>query len=168
MDNENTTHADEQDSSLVYIVGAIIIIAVIVAGIILWPKGTKKQEATAVPEVTEQKVENRPVITKLVCERQWYNPVVGLPKHYLSIDGGTLDSTTKVDCALKLYNGNTLVADEKAEGKLTASPERGGKTYVCTTKAIENLPTGVALKLVSNVTNDLNETASCTGTLTLR
>ena len=109
------------------------------------------------------------MLTKLICESQWYNPVVGFPKFYLSAEGGDVNPATKVDCSFSVVNGTTVVTTAKVEGvELSPSPDRGGSTWRCTTKAIENLPTNIPLKMLTTITDDQNKTASCTGIVTLR
>lgn len=156
---------EESEGSLAYIVGAIVVIAVIVAGILLWPK-TKKETTT--PQATEQTVETKPMFSKLTCEKQWYNPVIGYPKYYLSADGGDVDPAKTVECSFSVIQGEKTVLTEKVPVTVKASPERGGNTFQCTTKALEGIPSNVPLKLVTTVTDDIGKTASCTGTVTFK
>ena len=166
-ENQVATQPQENEGSLIYIVGAIIVIAVVVAGFLMWPKAPKKAE-TMTPTSTEQTVETKPMFTKLSCDKQWYNPVIGFPKYYLSADGGDVNPAKNVECSFAVIQGDKTVLTEKVPVALKDAPERGGSSYQCTTKALEGIPSNVPLKLVTTVTDDVGKTASCTGTVTFR
>lgn len=167
MDDTKDKQNQESEGSLVYIVGAIVIIAVIVAGVLMWPKSAKKQE-TATPSASEQAVGTKTMFSKLICEKQWYNPVIGYPKFYLSADGGDIDPAKTVECSFAVLQGEKTVLTEKVPVTLVAAPERGGNSFTCTTKALEGIPQNIPLKLVTTITDDVGKTASCTGTVTFK
>ena len=147
----------EGDSSIVYIVGAIIIVAVIVAGVLLWPKPKGNGTATTIPIVEEKQP-----ITKLSCDTQWFNPKIGFPEYYLSAAGTALSAATNVDCTFTI-TGNLdgkAIATESMSAVLTAAPERDGQTFVCTTRAIP-MPKGATVTMNTKVSDDLEASATC-------
>lgn len=156
MEQENLSTQPEGDSSIVYIIGAIIIVAVIVAGVLLWPKPKAKEEAVT------SVVEEKQVITKLGCDTQWYNPKIGFPEYYLSAEGTALSTTKSVDCTFTI-TGNLdgkVLATEKIPAILTSAAERGGQTFRCTTTAIP-LPKGTVVTMKTTVADDLESGATC-------
>ncbi|MBI5614456.1 hypothetical protein HY947_06010 [Candidatus Gottesmanbacteria bacterium] len=167
---EGEDHMNEEQSSntSALVVGALIVVAVV--GIAFYAmKGKTSPTAENTAEPVKPVVTTAPapkVITKLSCDTQYYNPVVGFPKYYLSVEGGDVVGSTKVDCTMTVTAKNTKVAVENISSPLTAAPERGGSTFRCTTKGLElekNVPTKVDVTL----TNDLGQTASCTKTFLL-
>jgi len=162
MDKEQAT---QEENSLVYVVGALIVIAVVVAGILLWPKPKK---TTVAPAVTEEQIGTQPTLTKLVCEKEWYNPVVGVPKFYLQAEGGNVDPAKTVDCTFTLNDGSKNILSEKVTVDLNPAPERNGNTFRCGTKALENLPMNVTLKMTTTVQDDQGASATCAGNVILR
>ncbi len=157
MEKEQPSSQTEGDSSIVYIIGAIIIVAVIVAGVLLWPKPTAKDA-----EVTTPVVEEKKAITKLTCDSQWFNPKIGFAEYYFSAEGSALTTAKAVDCTF-IISGNLdgkVIATEKIAAVLTAATERGGQTYRCTTKATA-LPKGTAVTMKTTVADDLEASASC-------
>ena len=150
---------------MVYVVGAIIVVAVVVAAVIMWPKNKIKETATPTPET---KVVNKPILTKLVCESEWFNPVVGLPKYYLSAEGGDVSAGSEIQCTFSIIKDKETVLTETMKVPVTQSPERGGTTFRCTTKAIEKLPQNVPVTFVTTIKNDDGMIASCSGAVTFR
>lgn len=153
MEQENLSTQTEGDSSIVYIIGAIIIVAVIVAGVLLWPK----PKATTMPVVEEKQA-----ITKLNCDSQWYNPKIGFAEYYLSAEGTAITTAKTVDCTFTI-TGNLdgkVIATEKMPAVLTSASERGGQTFRCTTRAIA-MPKGTAVTMKTTVMDDLEASAAC-------
>ena len=165
---ENETPISENDSSIVYIIGAVIVVALVVAGVLLWPKMKPNTSTTATTTTTpsiEQKSGN---ITKLSCGKQWYNPMIGFAKYYLSADGEALTTTKSVDCTFTVTSAdNKVIATENQPAVLTDVPTRDGKTFICTTKAID-LPKGTKVTMITAIKDDSGMTASCAaGAITL-
>ncbi len=164
MEQEKISTQPEGDSSIVYIIGAIIIVAVIVAGVLLWPKPKAKEGVITTPVVEEKQA-----ITKLSCDAQWYNPKIGFPEYYLSAEGSALSTSQTVECTFTV-TGNLdgkIVATEKIAAVLTDAPERAGKTFRCVTKAVA-MPKGTAVTMKTAVMDDLEASAACkTGTMVL-
>jgi len=166
MENEtqNIQHEGETSSS-VYIIGAIIVVAIIIVGVLLWPK----PKATVQNETTTPIVEEKAMIQKLSCDKQWYNPMIGFPKYYLSAEGSALLTTKSVTCTFTVTanSDGAILATTEADAVLKPADERGGQTYECTTKAIE-LVKGAAVTMKTMVTDDQGASASCTaGTMSL-
>jgi len=164
MENETDVSQIQEESSMVYVVGAIIVVAVIVAAVVMWPKNKTNETATPTPET---KVIIKPTLTKLVCESEWFNPVVGFPKYYLSAEGGDVSAGSEIQCTFNLIKDKETVLTEIINVPVTQSPERGGTTFRCTTKALEKLPQNIPVTFVTTVKNDDGMTASCSGAITL-
>lgn len=145
-----------------YVLGFIVLIAVIIAGYLLRSKST----STPAPTPTAQVLAPTPTpgpITGLACDTQYYNPVVGFAKYYLSVEGGDLSTANKVTCTFSISVDNKVVATETATSPLTDKPQRGGSTFRCTTSAIEltpNTPTVVDVVLK----DDLKASSTCSST----
>jgi len=165
MENETDVSQTQEDGSLVYVVGAIIVVAIIVAAVLMWPKTKSSETATPTPET---KVVIKPTLTKLVCESEWFNPVVGLPKYYLSAEGGDVSAGQEVECTFTILKDKETVLTDVVKVPVTAAPERGGTTFKCTTKALDRIPQNTPLKFVSTAKNEDGATASCSGTVTFR
>ena len=165
MENETQTPTEGETSS-VYIIGAIIVVAVIIGAVLLWPKSKKTELTTTVQTPV---VEEKTMITKLSCDKQWYNPMIGFPKYYLSAEGSALLTTKEITCTFTITSNadGKVLATQDAPGTLKSADERGGQTYQCTTKAVE-LVKGANVTMKTMVTDDQGASASCTaGTITL-
>ncbi len=167
MENETQNTHQEGETSSVYIIGAIIVVAVIVAGVLLWPK--PKAAPAETTSTTPPVVEEKTMITKLSCDKQWYNPMIGFPKYYLSAEGSALLTTKSITCTFTVTANadGKILATSETNAVLKPADERGGQTYQCTTKAVE-LIKGAAVTMKTMVTDDQGASASCTaGTMTL-
>ncbi len=150
-----------QDMKQYYLLGLIVLVAVVVAGYMLRPKTNS---------VTSPTAETAPAtlgpITALACDDQYYNQMIGFPKYYLSVEGGDVSTAKKVDCTVTVTVNDKEVASEKMNSPLTEKPQRGGSTFRCTSKALElepNVPTKVDVVLK----DDLKATATCSSTFLL-
>lgn len=148
-----------------YIVGACLVAAVVFGAWYLRVKNTN----TATIEPTEQPTaiatQTPGPITKLSCDKQYYNPKIGFPEYYLSVEGGDVSGATNVTCIFTIRVDEKIVATETASSTLTDMPERGGKTFRCTTKSVElkqNIPTVVDVALK----DDLKASSTCSATFT--
>lgn len=143
-----------------YILGFIVLVAIVIAGYLLRGKSTTPATTpTPAPQVVIPTPTPGP-ITGLACDAQYYNPVLGFPKYYLSVEGGDLSTATKVDCTITVSVDNKLVATQNVSSPLTNMPQRGGSTFRCTTPAIEltpNTPTVVDVVLK----DDLKASSTC-------
>lgn len=151
------------DMKQYYVLGAVVLIAVVVAGYMLRPK-TSMSPTSQAPNA-QQPAAPTPTpgpITKLGCDMQYFNPKIGFPEYYLSVEGGDISKATKVDCTFTASESGKIVATSKVTSPLTDKPERGGSTFRCTTKAIELTPSTPAVVDVE-LKDDLGATASCSG-----
>jgi len=167
MENETNLPKTEGETSSVYIIGAIIVVAVIIGAVLLWPKSKKTIEQTTT--VQTPIVEEKTMITKLTCDKQWYNPMIGFPKYYLSAEGSALLTTKEVTCTFTVISNadGKVLATQEAPAVLQSANERGGQTYECTTKAVE-LIKGANVTMKTMVTDDQGASASCAaGAMTL-
>lgn len=157
--------AQPKSSTQYYIVGFIVLVAVIVAGYLLRNKATIPEMTTPVTEAITATPTPGP-ITKLACDTQYYNPVVGFPRYYLSVEGGDLPTAKTVTCQFTVSVDDKVVATETATSPLTDKPQRGGGTFRCTTSALDlapNTPTVVDVVLV----DDQQTSATCGATFLL-
>jgi hypothetical protein len=160
---ENQEQSQSMGTKQYYILGLIVLIAIVVAGFLLRGKSTTPATTPApVVDVTTPTPTPGP-ITGLACDTQYYNPVIGFAKYYLSVEGGDLSTAKKVDCTITVTMGNKVVATETASSPLTDKPQRGGGTFRCTTPAVDltpNTPTVVDVVLK----DDLKVSSTCSST----
>lgn len=149
-----------------YILGFIVLIAIVVAGYLLRGKSTTPATTpTPVADVTAPTPTPGP-ITQLACDTQYYNPVIGFPKYYLSVEGGDISAAKTVTCTFTVSVDNKVVATQTASSPLTDKPQRGGGTFRCTTQAVDltpNTPTVVDVVLK----DDLKASSTCSSTFLL-
>lgn len=146
-----------------YILGFIVLIAIVIAGYLLRGKSTTPATVpTPVADVTTPTPTPGP-ITQLGCDTQYYNPVVGFPKYYLSVEGGDISAAKKVDCTFTVSVDNKVIATQITSSPLTDKPQRGGGTFRCTTPAIEVTPNTPAVVDVV-IKDDLKATSTCSST----
>lgn len=144
-----------------YVLGFIVLVAVIVAGYML--RGKSVTPTTSPTPIAEVATPTPGPITRLVCDTQYYNPVVGFPKYYLSVEGGDLSNAKKVDCTFTVSINNKVVATETSSSPLTDKPQRGGATFRCTTAAVEVTPNTPAVVDVV-LKDDLKASSTCSST----
>lgn len=155
--------APESQSSLFYIIGGLLIVAVVAGGWFLRSKTTTTPPGA--PVVTAPTPTPGP-ITGLGCDNQYYNSKIGFAEYYLSVEGGDLSPAKEVDCIFTATSSGRIVAKVTVTSPLTDAPQRGGKTFRCTTRAIElepDVPTVVDVALK----DDLKKTSSCSATFLL-
>ncbi len=160
---ENKEQSQSMGSKQYYVLGFIVLVAVIVAGYLLRGKSaTPASTPTPVADVLTPTPTPGP-ITKLDCDTQYYNPVLGFAKYYLSAEGGDLSTAKKVDCTFTVTVDKKVIATESVSSPLTDKPQRGGSTFRCTTAGIEitpNTPTVVDVVLK----DDLKASSTCSST----
>jgi hypothetical protein len=153
---------ESQNMNQYYVLGAVVLVAVVIAGYLLRSKPSSST-ASPIADVVPTATPTPGPITGLACDLQYYNPVVGLPKYYLSVEGGDVSKATKVDCTFTSSVDGKVVNTTRASSSLTAKPERGGNTFRCTTEGVElkaDVPTVVDVTLK----DDLKSTATCSAT----
>jgi hypothetical protein len=162
---EETMENQSNNNTMYYVLGAIVLVAVIAAGYLLRPKTT---QAPAVAPVATAPVASPTLgpATRLACDYQYYNPVIGFPKYYFSAQGVDLNGPTQVECTMTISQANQVVATQTVSSPLTAAPERGGSSFKCTTPGIEakaTIPTKVDVVLK----DDQGAKATCSATFSL-
>lgn len=148
-----------------YVLGIVVLIAVVVAGYMLRPKNAGSMSTgTPVAQIVVPTPTPGP-ITKLACDVQYYNSKIGFPEYYLSVEGGDVSAATTVDCDMTVSVKNKEETMATVSSPLTPSPARGGSTFRCTTKATALTP-GVVSTVDIALKDDLGSTASCSGVFT--
>lgn len=158
MTEEEKDESPNESATLYYIIGAILLVVLIVAGyFVLKPKGESILPALTpvVPTPTP-----RP-ITALACESQYYNPVIGFPEYYLSVEGVDLPAAKTVNCTFTISEVGAVVATASAKSPMTLIPQRNGNTFRCTTSKLTLTPeTSTTVDVL--IKDDLGATTSCT------
>ncbi|KKU82036.1 MAG: hypothetical protein UY10_C0043G0012 [Microgenomates group bacterium GW2011_GWA2_47_8] len=142
-----------------YVLGGVLVIAVVTGGYFLRPKapaGPAGEQSAMTPVATP----TPGMITKLSCGTQYYNPVIGFTKYYLSVEGGGTEGASEVTCTTTVTQENEVVATEKVSVPLTANAARGGLVFTCSTPALELKPT-IPTKVDIKLQDDNDATASC-------
>jgi len=148
-----------------YVLGAIVLVAVIAAGYLLRPKTTTETPAAqqaAVPMATP----TLGPITRLGCDYQYYNPVVGFPKYYISAQGADVTGATSVECAFTFTQAGQVVGTQTISSPLSAEPVRSGSVFKCTTPGVELKPL-IPTKVDVALKDDQGAKATCSAMFTL-
>ncbi len=166
MEEKPMEESAKNNSTMYYVLGAVVLVAVIGAGYMLRPKTATPtelpapQQAVTVPPVAATPTPTPGPITKLACDGQYYNPVIGFPKYFLSVDGGDLPTATSVECTMTVSQENKVVATEKVNSTLTQNAERGGGIFKCSLPSLELKPT-IPTKFEVSLKDDLGAKATC-------
>ncbi len=183
MENEQNHHPthehkseaakkESSDAVIYYVIGALALVAIVGAGWLLRPKSAvpttpiTNEQPGSQPTLAPTPAKPTGPITKLACELQYYNPVIGFPKYYLSVDGADVSDATRVTCDFKVSVAGAMLASESVSGQFAPAEDRGGQTFRCTTKAIE-VPKNKPAKVDVVLKNDLNKEATCGATFLL-
>ena len=146
-----------------YVLGGVLIVAVVAGGYFLRPKTSTTpagEQTTAGPTPTPG------MITKLSCDTQYYNPVIGFAKYYLSVEGGDVEGASEVTCTTTVTQEKNVVATEKVSVPLTAMADRGGLVFKCSTPSLE-LKSAIPTKVDVTLIDDKDATATCSSLFTL-
>ncbi len=162
---EEKKEVSGENTQMYYIIGAIALVVVVVAGYMLRPKPATLPATTSTPSAVEPTPEQGQ-ITKLACEKQFYNPVIGLGQYYLSVEGVDVKPATKVDCDFAISVAGKVVASESATSPLTDEPSRGGSTFRCGTSKLK-LDKNVPTKVDVAIKDDNNASITCSKTYLL-
>lgn len=152
----------QQDMKQYYVLGVVVLIAIAVAAFLLRPKNTTMTNTEPVAQEQAAPSPTPGPITRLGCDNQFYNQVIGFPKYYLSVEGGDVTGATRVDCTFTVKAGGKDIATAQATSPLTDKPQRGGSTFRCTSAALELTPR-VPSTVTVQLKDDQGATASCTG-----
>ncbi len=162
--NENES-SGQQEVKQYYVLGVIVILAVIIAGFML--RNKSKAPVTTPPMAQSTTPTPTPgPITKLGCDSQYYNTKIGFPEYYLSVEGGDLPKANKVNCTFRVKQGDQEVATATVSSPLTDKPQRGGGTFRCTTKALALTP-AVVTTVDITLKDDMGATATCSAPFVL-
>ena len=163
---EETMDNSTNNSSMYYVLGAIVLVAVIGAGYMLRPK--PMAPTTPEPVAMAPKATPTPLgpISRLQCDTQYYNPIIGFSKYYLSIDGSDVTGSTSVDCTMTVSQDNKVVATEKSVAPMEAKPTRNGNVFKCTSSALELKPT-IPTKVDVTLKDDQGAKATCSAVFAL-
>jgi len=162
---EETMENQSNNNTMYYVLGAIVLVAVIAAGYLLRPKPTENpaaQQATTAPVATP----TLGPITRLGCDYQYYNPVVGFSKYYLSAEGSDVTGAASVECTMTFTQANQVVGTQTVSSPLTAKPERSGSVFKCTTPGVELKPL-IPTKVEVALKDDQGAKATCSAMFTL-
>jgi hypothetical protein len=162
---EETMENQPNNNTMYYVLGAIVLVAVIAAGYLLRPKATtpgKTGQQAGVPAA----VPTPGPISRLACDVQYYNPVLGFPKYFLSVEGGDVTGPSQVECTMTITQENRVVSTEKMTVPLTEKPDRGGNVFKCSSQALELRPT-IPTKVDVSLKDDQGAKASCSAVFAL-
>lgn len=166
----------QKDNAIIfYILGGLIVTAIIVAGFVLIPKSKEPTPAaqgttpvlgeTAVAPTAAPMVKGP--IGSLSCTNQFYNTVNGVAEtYYLTTEGEVPTAGGGVTCTLTASVNNQVVATEQVVPVLNPAADRGGSTFRCTTKGLALRP-GVPTKVTTDLVDANGVTASCNRTFLL-
>lgn len=161
----------ENDNTIYYVIGVVAVISIITGAFFLWPKASSEtSNPTTQPVVNQEPSGPTPTpgpITGLSCEKQYYNPVIGFPRYFFSVEGASLPSSNRVDCTFTVSVNDKVTATQTVTGPLRDAQARGGNTFRCATRELDvqkTLPTKVDVVLK----DDLGATATCSATYLLQ
>jgi len=159
---ENSTNTN---NSMYYVLGAVVLVAVIGAGYMLRPKSAAP---SATPESMAPQASPTPLgpISRLGCDLQYYNPVIGFPRYYLSVDGGDVTGATNVECTFTVTQENKIAATQVVNSSLAAKPERNGAVFKCTTPGVDLKPI-IPAKVDIALKDDQGAKATCSAVFAL-
>lgn len=160
---EEHVHEAEGNQTLYYIAGALVVIAIAAGAYFLRPKPTTETTSPTSIPAAQQQVASTGQISQLACEQQYYNPVIGFPKYYLSVAGVDVDPAKSVECTFTVSVAGQVVATESASSSVDPVADRGGGTYRCTTEAVK-LEKTVPTKVDIEITDDLEAVVGCSRT----
>lgn len=165
MEEESKTN---ENTKLYYGIGATLLVLLLAGVYFLRPKQAPSQTVSPTTQTTATPL-TRPTgtITALACEIQYYNPVLGVPKYYLSTEGVDLPPAKTVDCDFTMtVAGKEVGKTSVKDAPLSEEPSRGGKTFRCSTEAVELEPSVPTVVTVA-VADDQKNSASCSATFLL-
>lgn len=155
----------ESPSMMTYVVGAVLVVAVIAGA---WYFRTKAAKSSVVEPGGQPVSAVTPTpgpITGLGCDQLYYNPKIAFNEYYLSAEGGDLSTADRVTCTFTASVDGKEVATATAQGPLTDAPQRGGKTFKCTTKSVALEPNVETIVDVT-LTDNLKASSTCSATFT--
>lgn len=156
----------DSPSMMTYVVGAVLVAAVVSGA---WYFRSQSKNAMQSPADKEQPsamaTPASTPITGLGCDQQWFNPKIGFNEYYLSASGGDISKAKTVSCSFTVKVDEKVVATATAQSPLSDAPQRGGSTFVCTTKAL-SLEPNVKTTVDVVLKDDLKASSTCSAEFT--
>lgn len=167
MEEKEKTEGSGDSTTLYYGIGAAVLVLLVAGIYLLRPKTAPSQTVSPTSQTSTAGAPLvRPTgpITELACEVQYYNPVIGRKQYYLSAEGADVSAAKTVDCDFRISVAGKVVGETSVkDAPLSNEPSRGGKTFRCSTEAIELEPTIPTLVEVA-LSDDQKNTATCSAT----
>ena len=167
MSDEEKNSEQKEGMQMYYVIGAIVALVLIVGGFLI--KSKPKKETAQPPAETTATIPaplpNGP-INGLTCDKHYYNPVIGFPRYYLSVEGADVSSASRVTCNFVIRVEDEVVASTSATAGLSAVAERNGGIYTCRTEALDLEP-NVPTKVDVEIRDDKNVVTYCGATYIL-
>lgn len=163
MEKETT---ESSNNTMYYVLGGLALIAVLVGAYMYMPKSNPPTAPIVETATTPVATPKLGPITKLACDTQYYNPVIGFAKYYLSAEGSDTKDASEVTCTTSVTQENKVVTKEVISVPLTEKPERGGVVFKCSTPALE-LKATIPTKVDVTVVDDKGEKATCSALFAL-
>ncbi len=160
---QGSESTESQSAMLYYGIGAVVLVLVVALAYFLRPKSAPGTTPFATPVAATP---TPGPITQLACEKQYYNPVIGFPKYYFSVEGVDVAPATSVSCAFVVGVGGSVSATATVSSSVTPAPGRGGSVFRCTTEGFP-MEKNTAAKVDVTLTDDQNATATCTSNFLL-
>jgi hypothetical protein len=158
--SEDEKKSSDNDTSIYYVLGGVVLVAAVAGFFLLKPK-TNTVDTTTPTAVSAPAVVVTPgPITKLACEKQYYNPVNGFPRYFLSVEAVDTLTTGTENCTFTISVKDKVIDTVTSTAELSESTSRGGGTFRCTTKAVE-IAKGVTTKVEVKLENPDKKTATC-------
>ena len=161
---ETAPQPSGENTTLYYGIGAAVLVLLVAGIYLLRPKQAPTSPISQTGGTGAPLVKPTGPISGLAWEIQYYNPVIGFPRYYLSAEGSDISGAKTVGCNFTISVAGKQVTDASVQNvQLVDEPSRGGKTFICTTGAVDlepQVPTIVAVA----VTDDLKNTTTCSST----
>ena len=157
MENENV----QSQPMMTYVVSAVLIVLVL-AGAWYFRSQSAPTPSTAVPTTQLPPIVTPTLgpITKLGCDKQYYNQKIAFNEYYLSLEGSDVSEATNVTCEFTAKVKDKVLVKATAEGPLSADPQRGGSTFRCISNAVAIEP-NVVTTIDVTLTDDLKVSSTC-------
>lgn len=163
MDTEKN---ESTNNTMYYVIGGLVLVGVLIGGYFYLPKTPPVTSPETTSVTTPAPTMATGPITKLACETQYYNPVIGFEKYFLSVEGVDTEGASQVTCTTTVSQNNKTVATEEVSVPLFAKSERGGLGFKCSTPALE-LKSTIPTKVDVTLTDDNDGKASCSALFAL-
>lgn len=155
----------ESPSMMTYAVGAVLVVAVVAGAWYFRAKSTQSAVVTPAGQPVAVTSPTPGPITSLGCDQQYFNPRIGFSEYYLSVEGGDVPGAKEVICDFSVKIDGKEVVTSSVNSPLTASPQRGGSTFRCTTRPLAITENTLAIVDVV-IKDDLSASSSCSAAFT--